>query len=136
MTAIACMTDIDRIAVASGRGIEHHARRVAIPGIGLNHRNVIDVEAGLGKSVGIAVKLLLISALVTSSLDAVIAAPKHHKVLFENGQLRVLEVTLEPNDEEPVHHHRWPSVFERTQHRFRSCPPGSVPMAESIRRSE
>src|SRR5271157_1726750 len=70
------------------------------------------------------------------ALDAVIAAPKHHKVLFENGQLRVLEVTLEPNDEEPVHHHRWPSVFERTQHRFRSCPPGSVPMAESIRRSE
>jgi hypothetical protein len=23
----------------------------------------------------------------------------------------VLEITLEPNDEEPVHHHRWPSVF-------------------------
>jgi hypothetical protein len=35
-------------------------------------------------------------------LDAVIAAPKYHKVLFENERLRVLEVTLEPNDEEPV----------------------------------
>ncbi|HMN86576.1 MAG TPA: hypothetical protein PKA74_11375 [Bauldia sp.] len=45
------------------------------------------------------------------ALDAVAAAPKHHKVLFENDALRVLEVTLEPNDEEPVHHHRWPSVF-------------------------
>ena len=45
------------------------------------------------------------------ALDAVSAAPKHHKVLFENDRLRVLEVTLEPNDEEPVHHHRWPSVF-------------------------
>lgn len=45
------------------------------------------------------------------ALDAVTAAPKHHKVLFENDNLRVLEVTLEPNDEEPVHHHRWPSVF-------------------------
>jgi hypothetical protein len=45
------------------------------------------------------------------ALDAVAAAPKHHKVLFENDQLRVLEVTLEPNDEEPIHHHRWPSVF-------------------------
>lgn len=45
------------------------------------------------------------------ALDAVIAAPKHHKVLFENDRLRVLEVTLEPQDEEPVHHHRWPSVF-------------------------
>lgn len=45
------------------------------------------------------------------ALDAVTAAPKHHKVLFENAKLRVLEVTLEPEDEEPVHHHRWPSVF-------------------------
>ncbi len=47
----------------------------------------------------------------TDELDAVVAAPDHHKVLFENERLRVLEVTLEPNDEEPVHHHRWPSVF-------------------------
>ncbi len=45
------------------------------------------------------------------ALDAVTAAPKHHKVLFENDQLRVLEVTLAPDDEEPLHHHRWPSVF-------------------------
>ena len=44
-------------------------------------------------------------------LDAVKAAPKHHKVIFENDRVRVLEVTLEPHDEEPVHHHRWPSVF-------------------------
>ena len=43
--------------------------------------------------------------------DAVTAAPKHHKVIFENKNLRVLEVTLHPNDEEPIHHHRWPSVF-------------------------
>lgn len=45
------------------------------------------------------------------ALDAVVAAPRHHKVLFENDRLRVLEVTLDPQDEEPVHHHRWPSVF-------------------------
>lgn len=44
-------------------------------------------------------------------MDAVVAAPRHHKALFENERVRVLEVTLEPNDEEPVHHHRWPSVF-------------------------
>ena len=36
------------------------------------------------------------------ALDAVVAAPKHHKVVFENERLRVLEVTLEPNDEEPI----------------------------------
>ena len=45
------------------------------------------------------------------ALDAVTAAPKHHKVLFENERLRVLEVTIEGQDEEPVHHHRWSSVF-------------------------
>ena len=44
-------------------------------------------------------------------LDAVVAAPKNHRVLFENDNLRVLEVILEPGEEEPVHHHRWPSVF-------------------------
>jgi hypothetical protein len=44
-------------------------------------------------------------------LDAVIAAPANHKVLFENERLRVLEVILHPGEEEPVHHHRWPSVF-------------------------
>jgi hypothetical protein len=45
------------------------------------------------------------------ALDAVIAAPANHKVVFENDHLRVLEVTLEPGEEEPLHHHRWPSVF-------------------------
>jgi hypothetical protein len=45
------------------------------------------------------------------ALDAVVAAPNHHKVLYENENLRVIEVTLEPEDEEPIHHHRWPSVF-------------------------
>lgn len=44
-------------------------------------------------------------------LDAVVAAPANHKVLFENERLRVLEVTLRPDEEEPTHHHRWPSVF-------------------------
>ena len=40
------------------------------------------------------------------ALDAVAAAPRHHRVLYENDNLRVLEVTLEPQDEEPLHHHR------------------------------
>lgn len=37
--------------------------------------------------------------------------PKNDRVLFENESLRVLEVTLEPGEEKPVHHHHWPSVF-------------------------
>jgi hypothetical protein len=45
------------------------------------------------------------------ALDAVTAAPANHIVLFENERLRVLEVVLHPGEEEPVHHHRWPSVF-------------------------
>jgi hypothetical protein len=32
-------------------------------------------------------------------------------VVFENQSLRVLEVILDADEEEPVHHHRWPSVF-------------------------
>jgi len=44
-------------------------------------------------------------------LDAVIAAPGNHKVVFENDRLRVLEVILEPDEEETTHHHRWPYVF-------------------------
>lgn len=45
------------------------------------------------------------------SLDAVIAAPNNHKILLENDQVRVLEVTIGPREKEPVHGHRWPSVL-------------------------
>jgi hypothetical protein len=62
------------------------------------------------------------------ALDAVVAAPKHHKVIFENERLRVLEVTLEPNDEEPIHHHRWPSVFVFDQEM--SCKRSKIGMAK------
>jgi hypothetical protein len=44
--------------------------------------------------------------------DAVQAAPKSHKVIFENDLVRVLEVTVPPpGSTEPMHHHRWPSFF-------------------------
>ena len=44
-------------------------------------------------------------------LDAVIAAPKNHKILMENDQVRVLEVYLAPGEKEALHHHKWPSVL-------------------------
>lgn len=47
-------------------------------------------------------------------LDAVIAAPHEHSVLFENDRVRVLEVNIAPGTTEPVHHHRWPSVLYLT----------------------
>lgn len=65
--------------------------------------------------------------------DAVAAAPKHHKVLFENERLRVLEVTLEPQDEEPLHHHRWPSVFvlDELHDKVRDISPEGVELPPS-----
>ncbi len=44
--------------------------------------------------------------------DAVQAAPASHKVIFENGLVRVLQVTIPPTGKtEPMHHHHWPSFF-------------------------
>jgi hypothetical protein len=43
--------------------------------------------------------------------DAVQAAPSSHRVLFENAFVRVLEVTVAPGTTEPMHQHRWPSIF-------------------------
>ena len=43
--------------------------------------------------------------------DAVVSAPNNHKILLENDKVRVLEVTVLPNEIEPVHHHQWKSVL-------------------------
>jgi mannose-6-phosphate isomerase-like protein (cupin superfamily) len=43
--------------------------------------------------------------------DAVIAAPKNHKIVLENDRVRVLEVTVSPGEKEPLHHHQRPSVL-------------------------
>jgi quercetin dioxygenase-like cupin family protein len=45
------------------------------------------------------------------SMDALIAAPKNHRILFENDSVRILEVTLLPGEKEPFHHHQRPSIF-------------------------
>src|SRR5271170_4482670 len=45
------------------------------------------------------------------SLDALIAAPKSHHLLFENERVRVLEVRIAPGELVPVHTHRWPSAI-------------------------
>jgi predicted metal-dependent enzyme (double-stranded beta helix superfamily) len=46
-----------------------------------------------------------------AELDALIAAPGSHRLLFENERVRVLEVVIEPGTREPEHTHRWPSVM-------------------------
>ena len=44
-------------------------------------------------------------------LDSVHAAPKQHKILFENDRIRLLEVTILPGEREHLHGHKYPSVF-------------------------
>lgn len=43
--------------------------------------------------------------------DAVAAAPKNHRIAFENERVRVLEVIVPPRTTEPLHSHRWPSTL-------------------------
>jgi hypothetical protein len=47
---------------------------------------------------------------MTDELDGVIAAPDHHKVIFENDAVRVLEVTIRAGDTTPLHSHLVPTV--------------------------
>ncbi len=44
-------------------------------------------------------------------LDAIAAAPEHHKVLFENERVRVLETRIPPGERTNVHTHRWPGIL-------------------------
>ena len=44
-------------------------------------------------------------------LDALVAAPANHRLLFEDDAVRVLEVSVEPGEHENLHHHRWPSIM-------------------------
>jgi hypothetical protein len=45
------------------------------------------------------------------SLDALVAAPGHHKLLLENEGVRLLEVRIPAGEFFPVHKHRWPRVI-------------------------
>jgi|SRR5262244_706274 len=45
------------------------------------------------------------------SLDAIIAAPEYHHMLFENERVRVLDVRIPKGHTVPVHTHRWPAVL-------------------------
>jgi hypothetical protein len=38
-------------------------------------------------------------------LDGVVAAPDHHRVLFENDEVRVIETVVTAGDQTPVHTH-------------------------------
>lgn len=44
-------------------------------------------------------------------LDAVVAAPEFHAVLYEDDRVRVLEGRVRPGVTVPVHTHRWGGVL-------------------------
>jgi hypothetical protein len=46
-----------------------------------------------------------------AELDALVAAPAHHTLLFENERVRVLDTHIAPGDRTPIHTHRWPGVL-------------------------
>ena len=46
----------------------------------------------------------------SDSLDAVVAAPEQHRVIFENERVRVLDTRIKPGERVPVHAHAWSSV--------------------------
>jgi len=45
------------------------------------------------------------------SLDALNAAPGHHRRIFENDRVRVLEVCIPRGEMAPVHTHHWPAIL-------------------------
>ncbi len=63
----------------------------------------------------VAALALLAAADVPPDLDAVAAAPRNHKVLLENDEVRVLQVEVAPGETEAIHEHRWLSVIHIQQ---------------------
>jgi mannose-6-phosphate isomerase-like protein (cupin superfamily) len=66
--------------------------------------------------------------MATDELDGVIAAPDHHRVLFENDVVRVIETTIRAGDRTPVHTHLAPTAMYviSGSHFVRRDPDGAV----------
>ena len=47
----------------------------------------------------------------SAALDALIAAPDHHRLILENESVRVLDTSIRAGDVTPLHIHSWPSVL-------------------------
>jgi non-ribosomal peptide synthetase component F len=47
----------------------------------------------------------------SDDLDALVAAPEHHKLLFEDDSVRVIDTQIPAGERTKVHTHRWPSIL-------------------------
>ena len=47
----------------------------------------------------------------TNALDALTAAPLHHRLLLENDSVRILDTRIEPGDTVPLHTHQHPAAY-------------------------
>lgn len=65
---------------------------------------------------------------VQDDLDGVVAAPEHHRVLFENDRVRVVETTVPAGEITAVHTHLAPAVqyVVSGSHFIRRDPSGAV----------
>jgi len=73
------------------------------------------------------------------SLDALVAAPAHHRLLLEDQRMRVIHTRIAAGDIVPLHTHRWGGVaylesfshfIRRNEHReilFDSRQAGTIP---------
>ena len=43
--------------------------------------------------------------------DSILAAPNNYKLLFEDGKMRFIEVTIRPGETTPMHGDPYPTVF-------------------------
>ena len=66
----------------------------------------------------------------SEDLDGVVAAPEHHRILFENDRVRVVETSIPVGDITPVHTHLSPAVqyVVSGSHFVRRDPSGEVLM--------
>jgi quercetin dioxygenase-like cupin family protein len=68
----------------------------------------------------------------TPENDALAAAPQNHKLLFENEEVRVVEVSVQPGVREPLHAHRYPSViYYVSAAHLKEYSPGAAPVDRS-----
>lgn len=47
----------------------------------------------------------------SDDLDALVAAPDNHTLLFENDFVRVLDTVIRPGETTPMHTHCWPGAM-------------------------